>query len=566
MYPNFLSDRKYLGYEVLRDSSCGITLVVIVDSTVPRLLKSRKCKAELIKKLSSQVNRKSKRVFIVITLVSKLWFSDVQPDLKLRVSNYQSFSSSQVCQSVVIKSNTSRFSTSPSRIQDYILESRGGSNELTSEEQKRLVKSILAKLPESDYQEISINKFVKKILRLVEPVISDKRFFRILAELEKPHNFTMVQTTNQLTSLNRPKGFEKVTDDFESRLTKQKALELRVKDRRRMNIFNNMLQFITPRRRPSRDVNLSKSGLPHKKTASVIKQEKIGSNVNSLGRSEWRSPLFGMREKTIVSAAPSSQESNITPTPNLFAADSVTGEIQDINIAFNQFKERMTQIGSNYTGKKQEYFFEQLNQCDIERFKALSTEKGRITIYNVRECETMLQSEFEGFHEPNSITRATKAELQEGNVLDGRFRKGLLSGESNTLNEQYTDVDAKLLMSDKTLQYQADQRRVLGHKNPNKISMYEQGKNMGSSLVSQKHKHCNPNKPELPSSSDNVKHIINALELIPSETEIAKAGVLDGARIAWADKLNVPESSISDQSALQGIIFLNEDCTIERVN
>lgn len=58
-----------------------------------------------------------------------------------------------------------------------------------------------------------------------------------------------------------------------------------------------------------------------------------------------------MREKTIVSAAPSSQESNITPTANLFASDSVTGEIQNINIAFNQFKERLTQIGSNYTGK-----------------------------------------------------------------------------------------------------------------------------------------------------------------------------------------------------------------------
>jgi len=384
----------------------------------------------------------------------------------------------------------------------------------------------------------------------------------------------MIQTTNELTSSNRPKGFEKVTDDFESRLTKQKVLNqhesklsrLHAKHRRIVNRFNKMLQFLNPHRRPSCDVNLSKSGLPHKKTASVIKQEKIGSIVNSLDRSEWRSPLFGMREKTIVSAAPSSQESNITPTPNLFAADSVTGEIQNINIAFNQFKERMTQIGSNYTGKKQEYFFEQLNQCDIERFKALSTEKGRITIYNVREAETMLQSEFEGFHEPNSITRPTKAELQEGNVLDGRFRKGLLSGESNTLNEQYTDVDAKLLMSDKTLQHQADQRRILGHKNPNKISMYEQGKNMGSSIVGQKHKHCNPNNPELPSSSDNVKHIINALELIPSETEIAKAGVLDGARTAWADKLNVPESSISDQSALQGIIFLNEEFTIERVN
>jgi len=92
----------------------------------------------------------------------------------------------------------------------------------------------------------------------------------------------------------------------------------------------------------------------------------------------------------------------------------------------------------------------------------------------------------------------------------------LLSGESNTLNEKYTDVDAKLLMSDKTLQHQADQRRILGHKNPNKMSMYDQGKEMGSSIVAQKHKHCNPNKPELPSSPDNVKHIINALELIPS--------------------------------------------------
>ena len=157
------------------------------------------------------------------------------------------------------------------------------------------------------------------------------------------------------------------------------------------------------------------------------------------------------------------------PTPDLFSADSVTGDIQNINIAFNQFKQRMTQIGNQYTGEKQEYFFEQLNQCEIDRFKALSTEKGRITISNVREAETILQSEFEGFHEPNSITRPTKAEFQEGNALDGRFRKGILSDESNTLNEEYTDVDAKLLVSDKTLQDQADQRRILGHKNPKQM-------------------------------------------------------------------------------------------------
>lgn len=97
-----------------------------------------------------------------------------------------------------------------------------------------------------------------------------------------------------------------------------------------------MLQFLNPY--PSRVLILSKSGLPHKKTASVIKQEKIGSNVNSLGRSECRSPLFGMREKIIVSTAPSYPESNSAPTPNLFSTNSVTREIQDINIAFNQFK------------------------------------------------------------------------------------------------------------------------------------------------------------------------------------------------------------------------------------
>ena len=276
-----------------------------------------------------------------------------------------------------------------------------------------------------------------------------------------------------------------------------------------------------------------------------------------------RALILAKKEPTLT---PTRLKASQIPTPDLFSADSVTGDIQNINIAFNQFEQRMTQIGNQYTGEKQEYFFEQLNQCEIDRFKALSTERGRITIYGVREAETMLQSEFEGVHEPNSITRPTNEEFQQNNVFDGRFRKGMLSGVSNSLNEQYTEVDVKLLVSDKTLQDQADERRILGHKNPNKMSMYEQGKATGSSIVVQKHKHCNPNKPELPSSPDNVKHIVNALELIPSETEIAKAGVLDGARIAWSEKLNVPESSISDQTALQGIIFLNEDCTIERVN
>ena len=75
MYINFIEDRKALGYEVLRDTSCGIKLVLIVDSTVPRLLKPSKCKRQFVSKL----NRKSKRVIVVIALGVALWFSNVQP-------------------------------------------------------------------------------------------------------------------------------------------------------------------------------------------------------------------------------------------------------------------------------------------------------------------------------------------------------------------------------------------------------------------------------------------------------------------------------------------------------
>ena len=85
-----------------------------------------------------------------------------------------SFSSSEVYQFCVIKSDNLRFKNSPPRISDFILKLKGGSCELTNEEQERLVKSILAKAPESDCSEISINKFLKKILKLINPVISDR--------------------------------------------------------------------------------------------------------------------------------------------------------------------------------------------------------------------------------------------------------------------------------------------------------------------------------------------------------------------------------------------------------
>ena len=67
MYPNFIEDRKSLGYEVLNHTSCGIKLVQITDSTVL-----------LIRNLPSNVNHKTKRVILVIALVSGVWFSNLE--------------------------------------------------------------------------------------------------------------------------------------------------------------------------------------------------------------------------------------------------------------------------------------------------------------------------------------------------------------------------------------------------------------------------------------------------------------------------------------------------------
>jgi len=80
------------------------------------------------------------------------------------------------------------------------------------------------------------------------------------------------------------------------------------------------------------------------------------------------------------------------PTADIFRADPRTGIIQeqDIEIVFEQFQTLMNKIGSQFTGRKQEYFFKLLDECSIDRFQALSTENSKITIYNVREAEIML--------------------------------------------------------------------------------------------------------------------------------------------------------------------------------
>ena len=59
---------------------------------------------------------------------------------------------------------------------------------------------------------------------------------------------------------------------------------------------------------------------------------------------------------------------------------------------------------------------------------------------------------------------------------------------------------------------------------------------------------------------------MNAIELSLEETHIAKTGLIEGAKRGIAEKLAIVQDSISDERALEGFLFLNEEYTIERIN
>lgn len=135
MYIGYLNDRKELGFSYIKDTD---TIKELSDfkntSKNPVTWIIRKGKQTLIRIFS-------KKVLVAVLIFRESISGNINPDL------YDpSFTSAEIYQSRVIKSNTSRFLTASSQISDYILKSRGGSDELTNEEQEKLIKSILAKV------------------------------------------------------------------------------------------------------------------------------------------------------------------------------------------------------------------------------------------------------------------------------------------------------------------------------------------------------------------------------------------------------------------------------------
>ncbi len=67
MYVNYVNERKQLGYKVVKDTNDGIKLVLITESTVL-----------LIRNLSLNLKGKSKRIVVVISLATVVWFSNLE--------------------------------------------------------------------------------------------------------------------------------------------------------------------------------------------------------------------------------------------------------------------------------------------------------------------------------------------------------------------------------------------------------------------------------------------------------------------------------------------------------
>lgn len=199
MYPNYINDRKSLGYECLMDTQCGNRLVLITDSSVV-----------FVKNVSLNVKHRSNRIIFVSIVVITLLFSDVKsaeamgtnPRLQQTIVNIvPDRDASRLIQPSKIKINSDiepkimmpslsksigsvRIRTKSDLrnsqwIKEFVSGIRGGDNE-------KLIKSIISKVSEADWDIPSINKILKKLAEVTLEIGTNDKLLRILAELEKP--------------------------------------------------------------------------------------------------------------------------------------------------------------------------------------------------------------------------------------------------------------------------------------------------------------------------------------------------------------------------------------------
>lgn len=192
MYVNYLNDRKQLGYECLKDTLCGNKLVLITDSSVV-FVKHVKHKTKIIiyviiltfSEVQSaeaigmnlppqQIEHRIHRIIVSDQDANKLMEpsklkmdSDIEPKIIM-----PSLSKS-------IGSVRTKFDLKNSQwIKEFVSGIRGGADE-------KLIRSIISKVSEADWDIPSINKILKKLAEVTLEIGTNDKLLRILAELEK---------------------------------------------------------------------------------------------------------------------------------------------------------------------------------------------------------------------------------------------------------------------------------------------------------------------------------------------------------------------------------------------
>jgi hypothetical protein len=181
MYPNYIEDRKSLGYEALIDTSCARQLVLITDSTVLFVIgviiiiifsEAESAEAMGTNFLPQQtvVNITDRDASRLIKPSKIKINSDIEPKIMMP-------SLSKSIGSVRIRTKSDLRNSQ--WLKEFVSTIRGGDNE-------KLIKSIISKVSEADWDTPSINKILKKLAEVTLEIGTNDKLLRILAELEKP--------------------------------------------------------------------------------------------------------------------------------------------------------------------------------------------------------------------------------------------------------------------------------------------------------------------------------------------------------------------------------------------
>ena len=277
MYINYLNDRLELGFICKKDIETA------------KILNERISIAYL--------NQKGKQTFIIIfskeTLVASLIFLNSSCINAQAYSEPPLFSSNEVHVCRVMKQDNAEDLNSLRNTLDSPVKVRGGSDEFNHEETEKLVKSILAKARNSDYSEMSLNKVLNKLYKVLnksfEMTLGNPKLLRILSEFEKPlpsklADISEVRSSDSIT----PIGLDPKTDKTKIRIKRSSSLFVEG--------FETPTG-LTPMRRKVITNMTSKSNNPQRRTSELFSTDSKSQEINLNIKSEYKEFMKAMGNK-----------------------------------------------------------------------------------------------------------------------------------------------------------------------------------------------------------------------------------------------------------------------------